>query len=176
MTPALLLEAIWGYLLDPADSSLAVSMLRVSRALPVGVFDNQPVLSYLERIYRVNGRSDDFRALRSRLRIVATELDSGRAVRFGEPGLDHVPISLAVPRVRRSPVCIPRLIDGRDYVDGVLLKTVHASVALEAGAKLVLCINPIVPVDTLHAQDEAAGAAASPTSGCRRCCRRRSAR
>ena len=42
----------------------------------------------------------------------------------------------------------PVLIDGRHYVDGVLLKTVHASVALEAGAKLVLCVNPIVPVDT----------------------------
>ena len=157
MTPALLLEAIWGYLLDPADSSLAVSMLRVSRALPVGVFDNQPVLSYLERIYRVNGRSDDFRALRSRLCIVATELDSGRAVRFGEPGLDHVPISLAVAASSALPGLYPPVtIDGRDYVDGVLLKTVHASVALESGAKLVLCINPIVPVDTLHAQDEAA--------------------
>jgi hypothetical protein len=32
-------------------------------------------------------------------------------------------------------------------VDGVLLKTVHASVALQQGADLLFCINPIVPVD-----------------------------
>jgi hypothetical protein len=43
------------------------------------------------------------------------------------------------------------LIDGRHYVDGVLLKTLHASVALDAAAELVICINPIVPVDTAEA-------------------------
>jgi hypothetical protein len=31
---------------------------------------------------------------------------------------------------------------------------VHASVALEHGADLVICVNPIVPVDTLHAPDD----------------------
>src|SRR4029078_1501901 len=36
------------------------------------------------------------------------------------------------------------------YVDGVLLKTLHASVALDHGAGLVLCVNPIVPVDMSH--------------------------
>ena len=36
-------------------------------------------------------------------------------------------------------------------MDGVLLKTVHASVALDRGADLVLCVNPIVPVDTTRA-------------------------
>jgi predicted acylesterase/phospholipase RssA len=44
----------------------------------------------------------------------------------------------------------PVEIDGRFYVDGVLLKTLHASVALEHGAELVLCVNPIVPVDTVR--------------------------
>jgi hypothetical protein len=32
-------------------------------------------------------------------------------------------------------------------VDGVLLKTLHASVALEHGADLLLCMNPLVPMD-----------------------------
>jgi hypothetical protein len=32
-------------------------------------------------------------------------------------------------------------------VDGVLLRTLHASVALEQGVTLLLCVNPIVPVD-----------------------------
>jgi hypothetical protein len=42
-------------------------------------------------------------------------------------------------------------IEGRFYVDGVLKKTLHASVALDAGADLLLCVNPIVPVDTVRA-------------------------
>ena len=38
-------------------------------------------------------------------------------------------------------------VDGIDCVDGVLLRTVHASVALEDGVGLLLCVNPIVPTD-----------------------------
>lgn len=50
------------------------------------------------------------------------------------------------------PVLYPPVpIDGREYVDGVLLKTLHASIALDKGADLVLCVNPIVPVDTARA-------------------------
>mgnify|MGYP001819826096 FL=1 len=72
-------------------------------------------------------------------------------MRFGEPGLDHIPISRAVQASTALPGLYPPVdIDGRHYVDGVLLKTVHASVALDAGADLVLCVNPIVPVDTIR--------------------------
>ncbi len=46
------------------------------------------------------------------------------------------------------------MINGRYYVDGALIKTLHASVALEEGADLVFCINPLVPYDA----DMAAGA------------------
>jgi hypothetical protein len=38
-------------------------------------------------------------------------------------------------------------IAGRSFVDGALLKTLHASVALRGGAKLLFCINPLVPFD-----------------------------
>jgi hypothetical protein len=73
-------------------------------------------------------------------------------VRFGEPGMDHVPISRAVQATTALPGLYPPVeIDGRHVVDGILLKTLHASVALEAGAGLVICINPIVSVDTVHA-------------------------
>lgn len=156
MTPGLLLESLWGYLRNSNDITLLESMLRVSRALPVGVFDNEPIREYLEKIYGMHGRTNDFRRLPSRLIVVATELDSGLAVRFGEPGRDHVPISRAVQASSALPgVYPPVLIDGRHFVDGVLLKTVHASVALEAGARLVICVNPIVPVDTLRDEREA---------------------
>ena len=149
--PRLLAEAFWDMVAHPIDSSLFEPMTRLSRALPVGVFRNEPIRAYLEKIFSMHGRTDDFRQLRRKLVLVATDLDSGRSVRFGEPGLDHVPISTAVQASTALPGLYPPvLIDGRYYVDGVLLKTVHASVALEEGADLVLCVNPIVPVDTIR--------------------------
>ncbi len=104
----------------------------------------------------MKGRTDDFRELGRRLYIVAAELESGRSVVFGKPGRDHVAISRAVQASSALPGLYPPVdIDGHFYVDGVLNRTVHASVALDAGAKLLFCINPIVPVDV--STDKAAG-------------------
>jgi NTE family protein len=150
--PRLLVEALWDWISRPGDRSLLEALMRLSRALPVGLFDNRPIRDYLEKIYNIKNRTDDFRKLGKRLVVVATDLDSGKAARFGEPGLDHVPISQAVQASGALPGLYSAVeIDGRHYVDGVLLKTLHASVALEAGAELVICVNPIVPVDTIRA-------------------------
>lgn len=152
MVPRLLTDALRDYVTHFRERTLFDSLLRLSRALPVGVFDNAPIREYLEKIYNIKGRTDDFRLLGKHMVVVAADLDSGQAVRFGEPGFDHIPISLAVQASGALPGLYPPVeIEGRHYVDGVLLKTLHASVALEAGADLVLCINPIVPVDTVRA-------------------------
>jgi predicted acylesterase/phospholipase RssA len=150
--PKLLWEALADVVRDPSDRRLSESLIRLARALPVGIFANEPIREYLARIYSRPGRTDDFRRLPRRLVVVASDLDSGQAVRFGEPGLDDVPISTAVQASSALPGLYPPVeIEGRYYVDGVLLKTLHASVALDAGAELVLCLNPLVPVDTAEA-------------------------
>ncbi|MEA2600558.1 MAG: hypothetical protein QOF89_1550 [Acidobacteriota bacterium] len=150
--PRLLLQSLWDWATHLGSHSLLESLMRLARALPVGVFDNKPIRAYLQKIYNLKGRTDDFRKLGKRLVVVATDLDSGQPARFGEPGLDHVPISQAVQASGALPGLYSAVeIDGRHYVDGVLLKTLHASVALEAGAELLICVNPIVPVDTVHA-------------------------
>ena len=150
--PVLLAEALADFGRDPVDKSLLDSLTRLARALPVAVFDNEPMRDYLERIYSMKGRTNDFRKLAKRLIIVAADLDSGRAVRFGEDGFAAVPISTAVQASSAVPGLYPPVeINGRHYVDGALLKTMHASVALDAGADLVLCLNPLVPVDTAQA-------------------------
>jgi predicted acylesterase/phospholipase RssA len=153
--PRLLIEALRDWVTHLGSQSLFEALLRLSRALPSAVFDNEPIRAYMEKIYKIKGRTDDFRELRKRgkrLVVVATDLDSGQAARFGEPGLDHVPISQAVQASSALPGLYPPVeIDGRHYVDGVLLKTLHASVPLEAGAELVICVNPVVPVDTIRA-------------------------
>jgi predicted acylesterase/phospholipase RssA len=153
--PGLLGRSLWDYVTHLRERTLLGSLTSVSRALPVGVFDNEPIRAYLEKIYAMKDRTDDFRRLGKRLVVVATDLDSAQPARFGEPGLDHIPISLAVQASGALPgLYSPVEVEGRHYVDGVLLKTLHASVALEAGAELLICINPIVPVDTVRAVEE----------------------
>ena len=152
--PGLVLNAVVAALRDPRDSSGLASALvdRLGRAVPVGVFDNGPLRDFLRRSFERAGRTDDFRRLRNRLFVVATDLDSSETVLFGSEGLDDVPISVAVQASTALPGLYPPVeIGGRHYVDGVLNKTVHASVAFEGGAGLVLCVNPIVPVDTARA-------------------------
>lgn len=153
--PRLFVESLWKYARNPRDLTLLESLTHLSRALPVGLFDNEPVAEYMEKILAYPGRSNDFRQLDKKLIVVAVDLDSGQPVRFGEPGFDDVPISLAVQASTALPGLYPPVeIGGRHYVDGVLLKTMHASVALDAGAGLLFCMNPIVPVDTAQAVSE----------------------
>ena len=152
--PALVADALVSVVRDGRESAGVVAALvqRLSRAIPVGVFNNAPLRDFLVQIFGAPGRTDDFRELATELYVVASDLDSGASVRFGEPGLDAVPISLAVQASTALPGLYPPVeIGGRSYVDGVLHKTVHASVAFERGAGLVIAVNPIVPVDTAHA-------------------------
>lgn len=146
--PPLVLTCLADYLSSPWNKSLLGSLQGLSRAIPTGMFDSRGVDRILTQFFSRPGRSNDFRELASRLFVIATELDTGRAVAFGSPGLDLVPISAAVQASAALPGLFPpSLIDGRYYVDGALIKTLHASVALQEGADLVFCINPLVPFD-----------------------------
>src|SRR5262249_39812852 len=88
--PRLLAEALREYARNRADLTLLESLTRLGRALPVAVFDNEPIRAYLEKIYSLKARTDDFRKLGKRLVVVAADLDSGQPVLFGTPGWDHV--------------------------------------------------------------------------------------
>jgi len=153
--PRLVFESVNEMIRRPGSQSIGAAVSYLMQALPVGVFDNEPIRAYMHEIFSMEGRTDDFRQLDRRLTIVAADLDSGTAIRFGDAGWDHIPISTAVQASTALPgVYPPVCIEGRQCVDGVLLKTVHASVALEHGAELLFCINPIVPVDAAAAGRE----------------------
>ncbi len=150
--PRLAYESLARIVRRPGAQSLGAAISYLMQALPVAVFDNEPIRAYMHEIFSIEGRTDDFRKLGGRLTVVSADLDSGKAIRFGAPGWDHVPISTAVQASTAVPGVYPPVqIDGRPCVDGVLLKTVHASVALEQGADLLFCINPIVPIDAAAA-------------------------
>lgn len=146
--PKLVWEAVWHVGRRPGRQGVAQAINVLTRALPVGVFNNEPIRGYLHGLFTTQGRTDDFRELRHRLTVVASDLDAGSSITFGAPGLDDVPISVAVQASTAVPGVYPPVIVGnRRCVDGVLLKTVHASVALRQGAELLFCVNPLVPVD-----------------------------
>ncbi len=148
MLPRLFADAMLEFRRGPEEQTLFESLTRMARALPVGLFDNEPIRRYLQRTFSIKGRSDDFRELRQRLIVVATDLESGRPILFGGEGWDHIPISTAVQASTAVPGFYPPVrVEGRYCVDGILLKTLHASVALKEGVDLLLCVNPLVPAD-----------------------------
>jgi NTE family protein len=133
--------------------SLIASVERLGRALPTGLFSHGPLEARLQEVFSGPGRSNDFRRLKNRLVLVATDLDSGEAAPFGKPGWDHVPISRAVAASAALPGLFPPVaIGGRWYVDGALKKTLHARVLLDQGVDLLLCLNPLVPFDATHSR------------------------
>ena len=150
--PGLSLEACGRWLRHPLDTGPLQALAHLSRALPAGIFDNEPIRRELLRFFSLPGHSDDFRELESQLNVVAVDLDSGEPVVFGHPDRAHIPISRAVQASSALPGLYPPVeIEGRHHVDGALVKTLHASVALETGVDLLFCINPIVPIDAEHA-------------------------
>ncbi|HEX8957419.1 MAG TPA: patatin-like phospholipase family protein [Burkholderiaceae bacterium] len=144
--PRLVAGSMLHYARGKGGRSLAGSFERLKEALPTGILSGEGLQEFLAKIFSLPGRSDDFRQLRQRLVLVATDLDSGEAIRYGQPGHDDVPISRAARASAAVPGLFPPVrIKGRHMIDGVLKKTLHASIALDHGADLVFCLNPIVP-------------------------------
>jgi predicted acylesterase/phospholipase RssA len=146
--PSTLVSTMAHYARNPRDLSILGLLSTFGSLLPPGFFTNAALEAFLETAYTQPGRTNDFRQLEPMLRVVAMHLDSAAVTVFGEAGHDHVPISKAIQASTALPMLYgPVEIDGEMYIDGVARRTVHASVALDAGADLLFCINPIVPVN-----------------------------
>ncbi len=154
--PKVTREAVWDWLRNPMDFGVSETFNAVSQLLPTGVFNNSSIHDFIDEVLSVPGRSNDFRQLTSKLFIIAVELDTGLAVRFGSPDLDHIPISRAVQASAALPGLYPPVnINGVDYVDGALRRTLNASVALDEGLDLLIGINPLVPYNAMGEGREA---------------------
>lgn len=151
MLPGLLMSSLWR--LTAGRKSITQVIEHLGTALPTGLFSSQQIDTELARLFSAPGRTNDFRKLKTKLTLVATNLDSASAAPFGRPGWDHVPISQAVQASAALPGLYPPVeIDDQYFVDGALIKTMHASVALDEGMDLMLCLNPLVPFDATAPQ------------------------
>ncbi len=146
MLPGLLASALWQ--VSAGKKSLIHALELLGPVMPTGVFSNDRIHTEMAKLFSKGDRSNDFRRLKTQLTLVATNLDNGEAVPFGRASWDHVPISKAVQASSALPGLFPPVeIDDNFYVDGALTKTMHASVALDEGMDLLLCLNPLVPFD-----------------------------
>jgi NTE family protein len=139
--------------------SLMDVLLGLADGLPSGMYTGAGIESYLHKVLGEPGRTDDFRELACELYLTATDLDTCERVVFGAEGYEDVPISTAVRASGALPmVYAPVRVKDRELIDGGIISTTNLDIAVEAGAHLVVVINPIVPfvndfagtVRTLH--------------------------
>src|SRR5271157_5826818 len=131
---------------QPGGVSLMDVVMGLADGLPSGLYTGEGIERYLHEVLSEPGRTDDFGQLDCELYLTATDLDSCERVVLGVDGSRDVPISTAVRASGALPmVYAPVRVHDRELIDGGIVSTTNLDIAVEAGAKLVLVINPIVP-------------------------------
>ena len=138
--------AVRRYIGHPFSTSLIDIFGAVAEGLPPGLYTTDGTERYLRRLLDAPGRSNHFDETRRKLLITATDLDTAESVVFGEDDAPDVPISEAAAASTAIPLLYaPRQVGDHVYLDGGLSSTTNIEVAIAHGAKLVVCINPLVP-------------------------------
>jgi NTE family protein len=126
--------------------SLMDVALGLAEGLPSGFYSGSGIESYIRTVLSDPDRTDDFRALESELYLAATDLDTCERIVFGGEGWDDVPISTAVRASTALPMVYkPARVKDRELIDGGIVSTTNLDIAVEAGAKFIVVINPLVP-------------------------------
>src|ERR1700742_3353219 len=114
--------------------------------LPTGLYNGSGIGDYVGEVLTDGGRSNDFRVIDPELYLTATDLDTCERIVFGTEGWNDVPISKAVECSTALPIGYkPIDLKGRQLVDGGIRSTTNVDIAVEAGAKFIVVVNPLVP-------------------------------
>jgi len=128
------------------ETSVMDLVLAIAHWLPSGLYSGHGIEEYLEGVLSLQGRTNDFRELSADLFLVATDLDSCERIVFGADGFDDVPIAKAVRASTALPMLYkPVRVGDRDLIDGGVVSTTNIDIAVDAGCKLVIVVNPLVP-------------------------------
>jgi len=115
---------------------------------PAGLFSLAPMQNYLCRSFAKEGVRDDFSQLTPELYIPAYDLDRGQRVVFGSEGYRDVHICQAITASCAIPYFFrPHKIGKQNFIDGSIGRVSHIDIAIERGAKLIVVVNPRVPMD-----------------------------
>ena len=179
LLPHLLKSSAQDYLTFPRSRGFVELYWQLAHALPTGIFDNSRIDEYLTGLFSTPGRTNDFRKLRRKLFLVATDLDFGRggAVRrarlgrcpdcAGRGGECRPARPVSSRRDRRTPLRRRRA--GQDAARLGRLAGRREAPAVHQSAGAVQCRCGGRGIRTADASPWWKG-------GSRRCCRRRSAR
>ncbi len=121
--------------------------------LTSGLFSMEKLERYLAKNLPIN----DFRKLPNPIFVTAVDVDTGQRVVFGPGYVDDVPVSQAVA----ASCCVPGLfrpyrIGNRYYLDGEVVRTLSADLAVAAGANVVVISNIYRPEERSEERREIA--------------------
>ena len=146
MVPWRLAQLLRTLVRDLGQVSAVDLVVGLAENLPSGLYSTEGIQRYVSRILSEPDRADDFRLLPNELYLAATDLDTCERIVFGAEDWDDVPISTAVGASSALPMVYkPVKVKDRDLVDGGILSTTNLDIAVEAGAKFVVVVNPLVP-------------------------------
>ncbi len=145
--PVKLLEAWTHYLRNLSDMTFFDLLWSLSEVLPAGLYDSGGLEEFVRSGMHNLGYSNQFQDLPRDLYIIATDLDNGERAIFGRDYIE-APISTAVSASSAMPmVYTPVRFGEGEYIDGGARGNASIDLAIEKGATLVVCINPLVPFD-----------------------------
>ncbi|MFN2612002.1 MAG: patatin-like phospholipase family protein [Solirubrobacterales bacterium] len=120
--------------------------MSIAEGLPSGIYNNKGLERYMAEVLSEDGRTNDFRQLKNELLITTTDVDTTERLVLGKDEWSDIPISTAVAASTALPIVYePFELRGRQLMDGGIASTTNVDVAVEAGAELILVVNPLVP-------------------------------
>jgi len=144
--PLRLAQVIRNLVRDLGQISAVDLVVGLAEALPSGLYTGEGIERYVRTVLSDPDRTDDFRLLARELYLAATDLDTCERVVFGAEGWDDVAISKAVSASSALPMIYrPVKVKERELIDGGILSTTNLDIAVEAGAKFIVVVNPLVP-------------------------------
>jgi NTE family protein len=146
MLPVRLVQLVRSIAGDIRQITAVDIALGLAEALPSGLYSGEGIERYVRTILSDPDRTDDFRLLQNELYLAATDLDTCERIVFGAEDWDDVPISTAVSASSALPMLYkPVKVKDRELIDGGMLSTTNLDIAVEAGAKFIIVVNPLVP-------------------------------
>jgi NTE family protein len=128
------------------EVSMVDVAMGIAEGLPSGIYNNRGLERYMHAVLSDPDRTDDFREMNRELLLTATDVDTCERLVLGQGEWADVPISKAVSASTALPMVYePVELRGRQLMDGGIASTTNVDVAVDAGAKFIVVVNPLVP-------------------------------
>ncbi len=128
------------------EVSMVDVVMGIAEGLPTGIYNNRGLDRYMAEVLADPDRSNDFREVEAQLMLTATDVDTCERLVLGTGEWSDVPISTAVAASTALPMVYePVELRGRHLMDGGIASTTNVDVAVDAGAKFIVVVNPLVP-------------------------------